>query len=65
MEEQTYFVRVRTRKYGYCVYEMDNLSYDAAYNKVREYYNDTYKVELWDNSIEDWISPEKFLEYYY
>lgn len=56
----SYFLRVRTRKYGNCVYEMDNLSVDAVCNKLCDYLNDTYTLQLWDNVTEEWISPEQF-----
>lgn len=66
MEEQTYFVRVKTRRYNNTVYEMDNLTKDEAFDKVRFYtsplYASHYFVELWDNLTEERISPRQFIE---
>lgn len=63
---QTYFVRVRTRRYNNTVYEMDNLTKDEALDKVRFYtsppYSSHYHVELWDNLTEERISPRQFVE---
>lgn len=62
MEEQTYFVRVKDMQFYNTVFEDDNLTKDEAFDVVRKYLSNSYHVKLWDNLIEDWISPEQFLE---